>query len=49
MTQLEERMSALLERYTQQFTVMESIVGESTSTRAGLTNSFKGLMAMYTN
>jgi flagellar hook-associated protein 2 len=49
LTQLEERMSALLERYTQQFTVMESIVGESNSTRTGLTNSFKGLMAMYTN
>ncbi len=49
LTQLEERMSNLLERYTEQFTVMESIVGESTSTRTGLTNSFKGLMAMYTN
>ena len=49
LTQLEARMSTLLERYTEQFTVMESIVGESTSTRAGLTNSFKGLMAMYTN
>ena len=49
LTQLEERMNALLERYTQQFTVMESIVGESNSTRTGLTNSFKGLMAMYTN
>jgi flagellar hook-associated protein 2 len=49
LTQLEARMSNLLERYTEQFTVMESIVGESTSTRTGLTNSFKGLMAMYTN
>jgi len=49
LTQLEERMTALLERYTQQFTVMESIVGESNSTRSSLTNSFKGLMAMYTN
>ena len=49
LTQLEARMSTLLARYTEQFTVMESIVGESTSTRAGLTNSFKGLMAMYTN
>jgi hypothetical protein len=28
---------------------MDSIVGESTSTRTSLTNSFKGLMAMYTN
>jgi flagellar hook-associated protein 2 len=49
LTQLEERMSALLERYTAQFTVMDSIVGESNSTRSNLTNSFKGLMAMYTN
>ena len=49
LTQLEERMSALLERYTAQFTVMDSIVGESNSTRSNLTSSFKGLMAMYTN
>jgi flagellar hook-associated protein 2 len=49
LTQLQERMDALLERYTKQFTVMESIVGESNSTRSNLTNSFKGLMAMYTN
>lgn len=49
LTQLEERMTALLERYTQQFSVMETIVGESNSTKSNLTNSFKGLMAMYTN
>jgi flagellar hook-associated protein 2 len=49
LTQLEERMAALLTRYTKQFAVMESIVGESNSTRTSLTNSFKGLMAMYTN
>lgn len=49
LTQLDERMTALLERYTKQFSVMESIVGESNSTRSNLTNSFKGLMAMYTN
>ena len=49
LTQLEERMNSLLERYTEQFAVMDSIVGESTSTRTSLTNSFKGLMAMYTN
>ncbi len=49
LAQLEERMSALLERYTKQFAVMDSIVGESNSTRTNLTNSFKGLMAMYTN
>ena len=47
--QLEDRMSRVLERYTQQFAAMDTIVGESTSTRNNLTNSFKGLMAMYTN
>ena len=49
LTQLEDRMTILLERYTKQFSVMENIVGESNSTRSNLTNSFKGLMAMYTN
>jgi flagellar hook-associated protein 2 len=45
---LEERMSRLLERYTRQFTAMESIVGNATSLRTGLSSSFDGLMAMYT-
>ena len=49
LTKLEERMQALMTRYTKQFSVMDSIVGESNSTRTSLTNSFKGLMSMYTN
>lgn len=49
LTALEDRMSALLKRYTDQFSAMDNIVGDSNSTKEGLTNSFKGLMAMYTN
>jgi flagellar hook-associated protein 2 len=49
LAKLEARMSQLLERYTKQFSVMESIVGQSTSTRTSLKSSFEGLMAMYTN
>jgi flagellar hook-associated protein 2 len=45
---LEERMSGLLERYTRQFSIMESIVGDATSLRTSLEGSFEGLMAMYT-
>jgi flagellar hook-associated protein 2 len=48
LTKLEERMSRLLERYTKQFSVMDSIVGQSNSTRTSLKSSFEGLMAMYT-
>ena len=44
---LEERMTRLLERYTRQFSVVESIVGNTNSLRTGLTSSFEGLMAMY--
>lgn len=49
LTALEDRMNLLLKRYTDQFSAMDSIVGESNATKTGLTNSFKGLMAMYTN
>lgn len=45
---LEDRMKKLLERYTQQFATMDSIVGNTKSTQTGLTSSFDGLMAMYT-
>jgi flagellar hook-associated protein 2 len=46
---LEEQMTRLLARYTAQFGTMDSIVGQSSSTRASLTSSFEGLMSMYTN
>lgn len=45
---LEERMAKLLTRYTAQFSVMDNIVGDSTSTKTSLKSSFEGLMAMYT-
>jgi flagellar hook-associated protein 2 len=40
---LERRMEQLLDRYTRQFSVMESLVGESKATRTGVENSFKGM------
>ena len=46
---LDDRMQRLLERYTKQFAAMDAIVGQSKSTQTGLTSTFAGLMAMYTN
>ena len=43
LTALEERMKGLLERYTRQFSIMDSLVGEAKSTRTGVENSFKGM------
>lgn len=48
LTALEDRMTMLLARYTKQFAAMDSIVGQTRSTQSGLTNTFAGLMAMYT-
>jgi len=48
LTALDERMSRILERYTKQFSAMDSMVGQTKSTQTGLTSSFAGLMAMYT-
>jgi flagellar hook-associated protein 2 len=45
MADLERRMSDLLERYTKQFSIMESLVGQSKSTRTSLESSFKGMSA----
>ncbi len=47
LTKLEERMTQLLARYTQQFGAMESIVGRSNSTREGLKSTFEGMMNAY--
>jgi flagellar capping protein FliD len=49
LTALEDRMAMLLARYTKQFASMDSIVGQTRSTQTGLTSTFAGLMAMYTN
>lgn len=46
---LEERMEGLLARYMRQFTVMETLVGQSNSLRENLASTFEGLMATYTN
>ena len=46
---LEGRMTRVLARYNKQFATMDSMVGQTKSTQTGLTSSFAGLMAMYTN
>ena len=48
LTKLEDRMTALLNQYTKQFSAMDSLVGNSKSTQTSLKSSFDGLMAMYT-
>jgi flagellar hook-associated protein 2 len=45
---LESQMEKLLERYTRQFSLMETIVGNSSSLRESLKGTFEGLAAMYT-
>ena len=49
LTLLEDRMEKLMTRYMNQFSVMESIVGSSTSMREGLKGSFEGMMNAYNN
>jgi flagellar hook-associated protein 2 len=49
LAKLDDRMTRLLAHYTKQFAAMDSIVGQTKSTQTGLTSSFAGLMAMYTN
>lgn len=46
---LEDRMEKLMTRYMNQFSVMESIVGSSTSMREGLKGTFEGMMNAYSN
>lgn len=46
---LEGRMDKLLERYTRQFSTMDSIVSGINGQRTSLESSMKGLMAMYSN
>ncbi len=46
---LEARMAELLARYNKQFSAMESMVGQTKSTKEGLTSTFAGMMANYTN
>ena len=49
LAKLELRMTALLTRYTKQFAIMDSMVGQSNRTREGLKSTFDGMMAAYTN
>lgn len=44
---LEDRLQRSLDRYMSQFSVMQSLVGESTSTRSGLKNTFEGMASAY--
>jgi flagellar hook-associated protein 2 len=46
---LDERMEKLMSRYMSQFSVMESIVGNSKSTRESLKGTFEGMMNAYNN
>ena len=43
------RMESLLARYTKQFGIMESMVGQSNAMRDSLKSTFEGMMSMYTN
>ena len=49
LTKLEDRMTALLERYNKQFGAMETMVGQSKSLQTSLKSTFDGMMASYTN
>lgn len=49
LTKLNVRMAGLLVRYQKQFAAMDSIVGQTKSTQTGLTSTFAGMQAMYTN
>jgi flagellar capping protein FliD len=40
-------METLLQRYTRQFAVMDSMVGQNNSTKSGLKSTFEGMMAQY--
>jgi flagellar hook-associated protein 2 len=46
--ELNARMEALLLRYTKQFGIMESMVGQSNSLRESLKSTFDGMMSVYT-
>jgi flagellar hook-associated protein 2 len=49
LVKLDGRMTKILARYTQQLSTMDSIVGQTKSLQASLTNTFAGMSAMYTN
>ena len=48
LTALDARMKVLLDRYTQQFAAMDSLVGNTNSLKTSLTSTFDGMMSVYT-
>lgn len=48
-SKLNDRMTALLARYTKQFSAMDILVGQNKSMSTGLTSTFAGMMSTYTN
>lgn len=48
-SKLNDRMTALLARYSKQFSAMDILVGQNKSMSTGLTSTFAGMMATYTN
>ncbi len=43
LTQLEDKMKQLMDRYIQQFSVMDNLVGEATSTRSSIKSTFDAM------
>ena len=48
LTKLDDRLSQILARYIEQFSVMESLVGSTKALQTSLKSSFEGMMATYT-
>jgi len=46
---LQDRMTMLLARYIKQFSVMDSLVGQSNSLRTSLSSTFTGMQSIYNN
>ena len=46
---LQTRLDNLLQRYTKQFSAMDSLVGSINSQKTSLKSTFEGMMAAYTN
>jgi flagellar capping protein FliD len=42
-------MTQLLERYSKQFSTMDSLVGQSNSMKTSLKSTFEGMMAQYSS
>jgi flagellar hook-associated protein 2 len=47
LVKLNTRMDTLLQRYTKQFAIMDSMVGQNNSTKSSLKSTFDGMMAQY--